>query len=565
MKGGTHNTSSASSVDKVLGILQIGETRNSEFKRRLTRADLKPEKRQRLVTRVKYMTCESPFEGRFLVGIDDIRGSEWRIEGLDEQAIELAEEVLLEICSEAGVEIVEQDRVETPKGLVGIYLLKRVPAPEIKETCSVNVAGRVSSGKSTLIGCLVTGTTDDGSGKARSFLLRHPQEIVRGQSADIHLAFVGYTEDGKPIHLENPLSKEESARVLDQSAKILTFFDAPGHMEYSKTMIRSILGGDADYGLVLVPGPDEASLIQNEEIRTGIRRLDDITREHLILMSSRSRGPFIIAISKADKATPDELVLVMGVVRETLKEIGKIPVSIKSIDEIPPIVKELGNGVIVPILQVAATDSSSLALMAELLRQLPANTRSSNLTGPARAYVDKVYRGIRGTNVVVTGTVKSGIFKTGQTVIVGPDESGRMAEGRLFSIEMFNKRVVAAKSGDLFGFDIKEIDKRRVRRGHIVTDPDDTIRGCRVFEANIVVTRHPTRICVGYTPVLQCHTIQHAVILRTIHGAEFLSVGDFAGVRLEFMLGPEAIQVGDKIVLREANTRAIGTVVEIVS
>jgi elongation factor 1-alpha len=88
------------------------------------------------------------------------------------------------------------------------------------------------------------------------------------------------------------------------------------------------------------------------------------------------------------------------------------------------------------------------------------------------------------------------------------------------------------------------------------------MKGSRIFEANIVVTRHPTRISVGYSPVLQSHTIQQTVVLKKIYDSDYLSVGDFARVRLEFLSSPEAVTAGDRIVLREANTRAIGTIVE---
>ncbi len=551
------------SIDEIHSILRTGETRNTEFKRTLTKADLKEERRQKLVARIRYMTCEDPFEGRFLIGIEDINGSEWRVYGLTEERLAEAERILHKICQEAEVEIVEEEHLETPKGLVGIYLLKRIAAPEVKETCSINIAGRVNSGKSTLIGVLVTGMPDNGSGSARSFLLTHPQELTRGQTADIHLAFMGFAEDGRVLHLENPLSKEEAARVLDQSSKILTFFDAPGHREYSKTMIRSILGADAQYGLVLVPAPEEADLIRSEEQRTGLRRLDDITREHLILMASRNT-PFMLAISKIDRADEEDIVLVTDVVRTTLKEIGKIPVAVVTTEDIPPVVREIANGTIVPVLNVAATDTESVKLLTELLRQLPSTSVGDVLTQPALAYVDKVYRGIRGTNVVVTGTVRQGLFKTGQSVVIGPDHNGNLLHGRIFSIEVFKKRVAGVKAGDLFGFDVKDVDKHAIRRGQAIADTDDLITPCRVFEANIVVTRHPTRIAVGYSPVLQCHTIQHTVVLRKIYDADYLCVGDFARVRLEFMMHPEAINVGDRIVLREANTRAIGTVVEIV-
>ncbi|MHA1772369.1 MAG: GTP-binding protein [Candidatus Thorarchaeota archaeon] len=550
-------------LDEIQSIIKNGETRNTEFKRTLTKADLRAERRQKLVARIRYMTCEPPFEGRFLIGIEDINGTEWKVYGISEKQIEEAEEILSKITEEAEVDIIEAERVETPKGLVGVYLLKRLAAPEIKETCSINVAGRVNSGKSTLIGVLVTGMPDNGSGSARSFLLTHPQELSRGQTADIHMAFMGFSEDGRALYLQNPLNKEEAARVLDQSSKILTFFDAPGHKEYSKTMIRSILGADAQYGLVLVPIPEEAYLIRREEEKTGIRRLDDITREHLILMASKNM-PFILVASKMDRSQEKDLNLVTEIVRLTLKEIGKIPVTVTSTEDIGPIVREIPNGTIVPVLYVSATNTDSVMLLSELLRQLPAGPSEDAITKPALAYVDKVYKGIRGTNVVVTGTVKQGVFKTGQSIVIGPDVKGDLHHGRIFSIEVFKKRVTGVKVGDLFGFDIKDIDKHMIRRGQAIADDEECISVCRTFEANIVVTRHPTRIAVGYTPVLQCHTIQHPVVLQKIYDADYLCVGDFARVRLKFMMHPEAIAIDDRIVLREANTRAIGTVIKMI-
>jgi elongation factor 1-alpha len=550
-------------VEEVQRILRVGETRNTEFKRNLTKTDLKPVRKQKLVTRIRYMTCESPFEGRFLIGIEDINGDEWKLYGLTESGLKNAEKILSRICQEAEIEIVEEERVETQRGLVGVYLLKRTEALEIKETCSVNVAGRVNSGKSTLIGALVTGKPDNGSGSARSFLLKHPQEITRGQTADIHLAFLGYDEEGMPIHLENPLNKEEAARVLDRSKKILTFFDAPGHKEYSKTMIRSILGADAQYGLILVPGPEEADLIRSEEERTGAKRLDDITREHMILMANQE-APLIVVISKGDRTSDEEMELVLNLVRKTLKEIGKIPVNVRGEEDIPAVIKEITNQVVVPIFQVASTDSESLSLLTDFLSRLPSSSNGRDLSQPARGFVDKVYRGVKGTNVVITGTVNQGVFKTGQNLLIGPEGNGDFMEGRLFSIEMFKKRVGRVRAGDLFGFDVKEVDKHKIRRGQLIADIEEPVQSARAFEANIVVTRHPTRISEGYSPVMQCHTIQQTVVLQHIYDKEYLCVGDFARVRLEFLMVPEAVQVGDKIVLREANTRAIGTIIEII-
>ncbi|MFO7837753.1 MAG: GTP-binding protein [Candidatus Thorarchaeota archaeon] len=548
----------------MLKIVRMGETDNTEFKRRLTKSDLRKERLQRLISRIRYMTCESPFEGRFLLGIEDIDGKDWEIYGLSEKALQSSEAILKQICEKAEVEIIEETRVETPEGMVGVYMLKRLADTETRESCAISVAGRVNSGKSTLIGTLVTGQADDGSGKARSFLLKHPQEITRGQTADIHMAFLGFGRDGEPIHLHNPLNKAEWARALDRSARVLMFADAPGHQEYSKTMIRSILGGDASYGIILVPAKDEANLIKSEEMRNSRRRLDKITREHMILMSGQEI-PFIVVVSKVDSVDKEELELVNRVVRKTIKDIGGIPVSIQEQDDVETATKEMAHGVIVPVVEVSCKNMQNIGLLTDLLSTLPLDSEEGDLTQPAQAYVDKVYRGIRGTNVVVTGTVRSGVFKAGQPLVVVPNNGGEKLEGRVGSIEVFKKRVNAVKPGDMFGIDIKDVDKYAIRRGQLLADPGDSNEPCRTFEAEIVVTRHPTRISEGYTPVLQCNTIQQSVELKKIYDAEFLSVGDFARVQLEFLFRPEAISDGDKIVLREANTRAIGTVANIVN
>ena len=98
------------SHDDILRILENGESRHTEFKRRLTKADLKKERKEKLITRIKYMTCENPFEGLFLVAIEDIAGKEWEVRGISESALKTSESVLIELCEEAAVEIVEEER-----------------------------------------------------------------------------------------------------------------------------------------------------------------------------------------------------------------------------------------------------------------------------------------------------------------------------------------------------------------------------------------------------------------------------------------------------------------------
>ncbi len=547
-------------LEELRSLLKMGEGTNVEFKRKLSKESLDADKRQKILARLRLMTSEG--EGVLVLGVDDIRGEKWEVYGLKQGEIRSSDRTVRELCIEAGVRVKEKKVYRTEKGLVVKYLLEREEV-EVGEVISLSFAGRVNAGKSTLIGVLLGGRLDDGRGGARAYLLRHPQELKKGQTADLHYAFIGFNAKGEVMEYEDPLSKEERARVLDEARRIVTLIDAPGHAEYLKSMIRSILGSDSQYGAILIPAGDEYKLIVAEESRRGIARLDDITREHMLLMTSRDT-PFIIVITKIDMATYDVLEKVRSVVRRTVKEIGRVPLWVKDKEDVEVVRKEIAHKVIVPVVEVSCTTGEGLDVLKKLLYALPVMVPDELAYKPALAYIDKVYKGIRGANVVVTGTVKHGVFKPEQNVKVGPDADGGFRRGWIASVEVFCERVSRVKPGEMFGFDIKRIDPEVVRRGQVVADVDMELTACREFWARIVVTRHPTRITVGYSPVLHCNTISQTVVFEEIKGKEYLSVGDHAEVRLRLKYRPEYITVGDRIVTREGTTRTIGRVTEII-
>ena len=546
-------------LEELLTLLRKGEGVNVEFKRKLS-PDMDEGKRQKLLARLKFMTSEG--EGILVVGVDDIKGRRWEVYGLGRGEVRSSDESVRELCGEAGIKVKERKVFRTEKGFVVEYVLEREEV-EVNEVISLSFAGRVNAGKSTLIGVLLGGRLDDGRGGARAYLLKHPQELKRGQTADLHYAFIGFNGRGEMIGYENPLSKEERARVLDQAKRIVTLVDAPGHSEYLKSMIRSILGSDSQYGAVLIPAGDEYKLLVAEEGRRGIARLDDITREHMLLMASRD-VPFMVVLSKVDSVAPEALEKVRSVVRRTIKEIGRVPFWVREREDVEVVRKEITHRILVPVVEVSCVTGEGLDVFKKLLSALPVRISDELAYKPALAYIDKVYRRIRGTNVVVTGTVKQGIFKPEQNVKVGPDGDGVFRKGWIASVEVFCERVPRVRPGEMFGFDIKRVDPGVVRRGQVVADVDMELAACREFEAKIVVTRHPTRITPGYSPVLHCNTVSQTVVFEEIKGKDYLVVGDYAEVRLRLKYRPEYITVGDRIVTREGTTRTIGRVTRII-
>lgn len=542
-------------------LLKNGETRNTEFKRILTERDGLGDRRAKLVAQLKLITSEG--EGRFVIGIEDLHGKKWEIYGLTSEEAESSHDILNLLCKEAGIEILEQTLYNTENGIVTSFTLARLITPIVPETLGVNLVGRVNSGKTTLAGVLIQCQLDNGSGQARAVLLTYPQELRRGQTADLHVTFAAIDKQGEFIAMQAPLDKTKRTRILDQADRIITIFDAPGHKEYAKTMIRSVLGASAQYSMVLVPCQDEFKLAMVEQQRSGILRLDDITREHLLLVSNQQL-PFLVVINKIDDCDEVMREQVRNIVVDTIKEIGHVPLRITKEEDLSIIYREIGHRVIVPIFEVSCVSGDGLDLIRETLVKLPSRIPVEQVEKPALAYIDKVYRGVRGTNVVLTGTVQEGIFKPGQPILCGPDKDGRFLRGRIGSIEVFKKRVERVKAGDVFGFDIKRIQPEKVRRGQIICDKDADVKAVQAFDATIIVTRHPTRIRAGYEPVFHSATIQQPVIFEEIYDKDYLVVGDVARVRMMFKKGPEMLRLGDRIVTREANTRCIGTVASLI-
>ena len=99
---------------------------------------------------------------------------------------------------------------------------------------AIATAGSVDSGKSSLIGVLVSGELDDGNGKARKLVAKHPHEI----------------ESGKTSAISTRMCKLETTH--DKIKRAITFVDLCGHEKYFKTTSFGISGYFPDYTFVIV-------------------------------------------------------------------------------------------------------------------------------------------------------------------------------------------------------------------------------------------------------------------------------------------------------------------------
>ena len=133
-----------------------------------------------------------------------------------------------------------------------------------KEVCIV-ITGSVDSGKSTFIATCITNEIDDGNGKLRTLVAKHPHEIESGRTSDI------------------------STRIINNGCKDIVLVDLCGHEKYLKTTMFGLTGHFPDYGVLVIAA------------NRGILRM---TREHMGLML-HLKIPFIIIMTREDIAPPE--------------------------------------------------------------------------------------------------------------------------------------------------------------------------------------------------------------------------------------------------------------------
>ncbi|MCS4541215.1 MAG: GTP-binding protein [Euryarchaeota archaeon] len=527
---------------KLSEILSHGEGKNIEFKEFLTSAiHLKDFRKQGLVAQLKHRMLEGNGKAIYFVGVSDNGAPR----GLSEEQFRETLDVLESVAKEIGARIAKVEKHPTDGKLVGKVTIEKIRLPFEKDHILVGTAGHVDHGKSTLVGCLITGELDDGAGKTRLFLDVLPHEIERGLSADLSFTVYGFNNDGTPIHLKNPLNKFEEASIVEKSSKLISFVDTVGHEPWLRTTIRGLVGSKLDYGLLTIAADDGAT---------------HVSREHLGILLAMEI-PVVIVITKIDRVSEERVNSVEKEIGHLLKIVGKIPLKVKPESDMKFIAQILSEGQIVPIIRASAVTGENLSLLDKLFFNLSKRTLEVEITKPFLLYIDKVYS-VTGVGTVVSGAIKQGFVEEGKEVLLGPDAQGKFKKIKIGSIEMHHYPVKKARAGDIVGISIKGLKYEEVDRGMILCDSELKPKAFKQFEAQVMILNHPTRIKRGYEPVVHSDTIMEAVVFEPL-SKEYMVAGDVGTVRMTFKFTPHYIFEGQKILFREGKSKGIGYIAKI--
>lgn len=160
----------------------------------------------------------------------------------------------------------------------GCWMIRLRPAG-VEEVMEVRVAvvGNVDAGKSTTLGVLTRGGLDDGRGKARLALFRHPHEVETGRTSSVGGEILGFTTSGEPIfptahesETANAAKREKLTweEICKRASKVVSFIDLAGHERYFKTTLYGLSGCAPDYVMLMVGG--NAGLIGMSKEHLGV-------------------------------------------------------------------------------------------------------------------------------------------------------------------------------------------------------------------------------------------------------------------------------------------------------
>jgi selenocysteine-specific elongation factor len=314
-------------------------------------------------------------------------------------------------------------------------------------------------------------------------------------------ALTGKDTDRLPEEQRRGISIDLGYAPLElEGRRALSVVDVPGHERFVRTMVAGATGIDL---FLLVVDAGEGARPQ--------------THEHLAILRLLGVEHGVVAVTKIDAVDPEAAELAAEECRELVAGAEVVPVSARTGEGLDELRAALGRA-------------------ADRVERVRAER-------PTRLYIDRSFS-LRGFGTVVTGTLWSGSIGEGDELRVEP--AGRSV--RVRSVQVHDRDVERAESGQRVAVSLPGIERRELRRGDALVAP-----GAYPTSYRLDITLEELA-SIPPDARLQIH-------VGTSQGAgRVVRIGDrFAQLRLA---GSVVAARGDRVILRGETTVGGGTVLD---
>ncbi|KAG5767121.1 hypothetical protein H9Q72_004847 [Fusarium xylarioides] len=332
----------------------------------------------------------------------------------------------------------------------------------------VTFTGPTTSGKSSLLGTLSTGTLDNGRGNSRLSLLKHRHEVATGVTSSIAQELIGYKDQSILNYSHGNIESWVDIHDCSEGGRLVFVSDSAGHPRYRRTVLRGLMNW-APHWIILCLAVDNGDTATKGHGATsstqdvlGVTSVGaDLVKAHLTL-SLKLDILLAVVITKMDLASRTSAHRTTNKILSAVKEAGRIPKILRpdqkvwrDLDRVPDDdsakVQDLLKGIsesgdlteIVPIAFTSAVRGSGIGLLHALLENLPLPptptardyvgmalnpeqpkclfhiddtfslpTSYSNMTGALGKQADP--------GIVVSGYLRFGRLSVGDKIVIGP-------------------------------------------------------------------------------------------------------------------------------------------------
>ncbi len=306
------------------------------------------------------------------------------------------------------------------------------------EIVTIGLMGNTNSGKTTLLGTLMNGQNDDGSGRNRGHVFQHLHEFARGYTSSVNEIMFGVVGDTMK-HITDGETKYD---------KILNFYDLAGNEKYLKTTIKGISHYKPNHCILTVDAAGDN---------------DNVLFQHITLCY-KYKIPFIIIITKIDKVSSTVYLQTLKWITKLLKTNFKLTCN----HIIDSEMDFINIGKHIPIISVSCVTGHSIDILIKILTSLQ-NTNKYVPSDKMEFYICEVYKGKYNTDAIVYGFLSSGHVMIDDKLYLGPDDIGNYITVDVKSIMVRFNEVsevnagyhvsfyISSQHNDLFNYIKKEI------------------------------------------------------------------------------------------------------------
>ena len=358
--------------------------------------------------------------------------------------------------------------------------------------------------------------------------MKHPHEEISGRTSSI------------------------TQHYIETDSSIIGFIDLAGHHKYLKTTVSGLNGCFIDYVMITI-GAD--------------RGIIGMTKEHLTIALAL-KIPIFIVITKIDIAVEHKL----KKIRQRLAEIFNHPLAGKkhlkyfTNDNIMDNISDYSPPVnYIPVFETSNVTGIKIDCLRKFIYSLKKHQYIGNSENKNPLFkIDDTFK-LDGLGIIVSGMVSEGTIFKNSNMFIGPFDGEfipvqvrsihnnfRESQNYLMSGQCgcLNIRVIHSKKNTL--------NRNKIKKGVILIGTPNCIRK---FDANVTILHHPTTICNNYEPVIHCGTVRQTAKICKMD-KELIRTGDNATVTFEFKFKPEFIELNNKIIFREGNTKGVGTIIK---